>query len=92
MPVAITSPTQHEMQSTMPDLQNIDHSASLADGQHSFFATSEEKCVLINTALVYVSNYEGKRIALRAILDSASESSFLTADAANVLGLKKGKD
>lgn len=85
----ITSPTQYESQSSLPNQQNTD--LVISDSQHSFFSQSEEKCVLINTALVSVRNYEGKFITLRAVLDSASESSFLTFDAANLLGLKRGK-
>ena len=93
MSVDTASPTQYEPQTFMTGQQNMDHADpnSLANGQLSFFSQSEEKCVLINTALVYVLNSEGKRIALRAILDSASESSFLSTDAANALGLKKEK-
>ncbi|KAG8173880.1 hypothetical protein JTE90_007419 [Oedothorax gibbosus] len=91
MSVDTTSPTQYEQQTLMSDSQNIDHTGPLADGQHSFFSQSEEKCVLINTAMVYVLNSEGQRIALRSILDSASESSFISNDAVTVLGLKKDK-
>ncbi|KAG8173674.1 hypothetical protein JTE90_028198 [Oedothorax gibbosus] len=41
--------------------------------------------------MVHVLNSEGQRIALRAILDSASESSFISNEAATVLSLKKEK-
>ncbi|KAG8182638.1 hypothetical protein JTE90_018474 [Oedothorax gibbosus] len=91
MSVDTTSRTQYEQQTFVSDSQNIDHTGSLAEGHHSFSSQSEEKCVLINTAMVYVLNSEGQRIALRAILDSASESSFISNDAVTVLGLKKDK-
>ncbi|GFT01982.1 integrase catalytic domain-containing protein [Trichonephila clavipes] len=47
------------------------------------------KNILINTAIVYVRDTYGEFKALRAVLDSASESSFLSSAAAHILGLKR---
>lgn len=55
----------------------------------SLIASGQSKTVLINTAVVYVRDSLNKRKALRAVLDSASECSFLTSRAADALGLRK---
>ncbi|GFX07333.1 integrase catalytic domain-containing protein [Trichonephila clavipes] len=47
------------------------------------------KSILINTAIIYVRDTFGEFKALRAVLDSASESSFLSSAAAHILGLKR---
>ncbi|GFQ84462.1 uncharacterized protein TNCT_33841 [Trichonephila clavata] len=56
------------------------------------FHTNGNNSILINTAIVYVRDSEGIRQPLRAILDCASESSFISSRSAEALGLQKGKD
>ncbi|GFQ77680.1 uncharacterized protein TNCT_349821, partial [Trichonephila clavata] len=43
----------------------------------SFFINGNAKSVLINTAIVYVTDSRGQKRPLRAILDSASENNLL---------------
>ncbi|GFQ75575.1 DUF1758 domain-containing protein [Trichonephila clavata] len=54
----------------------------------SFFISGNAKSVLINTAIVYVTDSRGQKRPLRAILDNASENYFITTDASRALGLK----
>ncbi|GFR10908.1 uncharacterized protein TNCT_409841 [Trichonephila clavata] len=56
------------------------------------FHTNGNNSILINTAIVYVKDSEGIRQPLRAILDCASESSFISSRSAEALGLQKEKD
>ncbi|GFQ68211.1 uncharacterized protein TNCT_699841 [Trichonephila clavata] len=55
------------------------------------FHTNGNNSILINTAIVYVRDSEGIRQPLRAILDCASESSFISSKSAEALGLQKEK-
>ncbi|KFM74595.1 hypothetical protein X975_22117, partial [Stegodyphus mimosarum] len=79
-----------------PNQQNINSSRSIdshppENARISFFSNGNNKSVLINTVIIYIRNSAGESVPLRAILDSASESSFMTTRAADALGLKKEK-
>ncbi|CAL1262782.1 unnamed protein product [Larinioides sclopetarius] len=80
------APNEH-MAETINSSEIIDSTSENA--RASFHTNGNSKGVLINTAIVYVKDSFGRRKPLRAILDSASESSFISSRAADALGLPK---
>lgn len=54
-----------------------------------FFKNGTNKTGLINTGIIYIRDFNGIKRLLTAILDSTSESSFLTLTGIDFLGLKK---
>lgn len=55
------------------------------------FSQGNSKYVLINTAIVYIRDSNGRKRPFRAILDSAAQSNFVTSEAARALGIRKEK-
>ncbi|GFQ79359.1 uncharacterized protein TNCT_580421 [Trichonephila clavata] len=85
-----------DLEALGPDLnssQILSHSEpdSSSENAHVSFHTNGNNSILINTAIVYVRDSEGIRQPLRAILDCASESSFISSRSAEALGLQKEK-
>ncbi|GFY37433.1 DUF1758 domain-containing protein [Trichonephila inaurata madagascariensis] len=60
--------------------QVVSHSEPVSPSENArvAFHTNGNNNILINTAIVYVRDSEGIRQPLRAILDCASESSFIS--------------
>lgn len=56
---------------------------------HCAHQTSKEKQVLLATAVVQVQDHSGRAFPCRALLDSGSESCFLTEKMAQILRLKR---
>ncbi|GFQ74086.1 integrase catalytic domain-containing protein [Trichonephila clavata] len=86
-----------DLETLGPDLnssQILSHSEpdSSSENARVSFHTNGNNSILINTAIVYVRDSEGIRQPLRAILDCASESSFISSKSAEALGLQKEKD
>lgn len=50
--------------------------------------TKKGGIVLMSTATVRVKNVDGNWITMRALLDSASQSNFITSEACKTLGVK----
>ncbi|GFQ66534.1 uncharacterized protein TNCT_699061 [Trichonephila clavata] len=71
----------------------VSHSEPNASSENAriSFHTNGNNSSLINTAIAYVKDSEGIRQPLRAILDCASESSFISSRSAKALGLQKEK-
>ncbi|GBN15570.1 hypothetical protein AVEN_55008-1 [Araneus ventricosus] len=80
-----------DMCSVQEVVNNSESNSFLEHSRASFHTNGNCKSVLINSAIIYVKDSQGIRRPLRAILDCASESSFISSNAANVLGLKKQK-
>ncbi|GFQ65677.1 integrase catalytic domain-containing protein [Trichonephila clavata] len=85
-----------DLETLGPDLnssQILSHSEpdSSSENARVSFHTNGNNSILINTAIVYVRDSEGIRQPLRAILDCASESSFISSRSAEALGLQKEK-
>ncbi|GBL91111.1 hypothetical protein AVEN_184476-1 [Araneus ventricosus] len=80
-----------DMCSVQEVVNNSESNSFLEHSRASFHTNRNCKSVLINSAIIYVKDSKGIRRPLRAILDCASESSFISSNAANVLGLKKQK-
>ncbi|GFS38908.1 uncharacterized protein TNIN_472671, partial [Trichonephila inaurata madagascariensis] len=78
----------------MYSLQVVNHSepASPSENSRVLFHTNGNNSILINTTIVYVRDSEGIRQPLRVILDCASESSFISSNSAEALGITKRKD
>ncbi|GFQ84404.1 uncharacterized protein TNCT_697471 [Trichonephila clavata] len=79
-----------------PDLnssQVVSHSEPDASSENArvSFHTNENNSILISTAVVYVKGSEGIIQPVHAILDCASESSFISSRSAEALGLRKEK-
>ncbi|GFT01227.1 integrase catalytic domain-containing protein [Trichonephila clavipes] len=71
----------------------VSHSEPVSplENAHVSFNTNGKNSILINTAIVYVRDSEGIRQSLCAILDCASESSFISSSSAEALGLQEEK-
>ena len=54
-------------------------------------STSASRFVLINTAIIYVRDSQNVKHPMLSILDSASQSNFITTEVANFLGLRRRK-
>ncbi|GFW18304.1 uncharacterized protein TNCV_4008431 [Trichonephila clavipes] len=90
--VMIQAPTHfQERNQQTNNLKSIETQAPVASTSAptrlSLFCNGN-KSILINTEIVYVRDTYGEFKALRAVLGSASESSFLSSAAAHILGLK----
>jgi hypothetical protein len=85
----IIAPTQIQDESKAKDSDVGSVAATTASSV--LFTPGNSKLVLINTAVVYLRDSQGNKIAMRAILDSAAQSNFITHEAANALGIKKQK-
>ncbi|XP_054709666.1 uncharacterized protein LOC129219330 [Uloborus diversus] len=85
-----TPQIQSQGLSQQQNISNSEFDSQMSENTRvSFFFNGNEKTVLINTVIVYVRNSTGIRRGLRAILDCASESSFISVRAAEALGLKR---
>ncbi|GFX35435.1 uncharacterized protein TNCV_102421 [Trichonephila clavipes] len=71
--------------------QVVNHSEPVSPSENArvSFHTNGNNSILINTAIVYVRDSEGIGQPLHAILDCASESSFISSSSAEALGLQK---
>ena len=72
------------------DTGNVDRE-KIGSTSLSHVSYSQNKQVLLATAIVNISNDRGKIVACRALLDSGSQSCFITRDCVKKLALKMHK-
>lgn len=69
------------------DISTTSHESSTLSSLAACSVTSQRKQVLLATALVYIKDKDGNSHECRALLDSASQSNFVTEDFCNRLNL-----